>query len=907
MPPLKRPDARRELRLALVMNGGISLAVWMGGVTREIDALRRASFEPRDASGTGTLQLWQSLLDGLRARLLVDIVAGASAGGINGAILATAIARGRPLPALRDRWIEIADFDSTLLERSAESGRQSILNGDMFAQELVKTFREDVEPSRPPVGAKGSGQASAPPQWFPDSELWAAREKLRVALERERVLPRAVTLVMTGTALRGLERTHRDAIGQSFAHADSRVRFRFSRDVGVEKDRHFADSDDEDQGNSASARLACAARATASFPGAFEPTFVRVGESADSVSPDMAEHINLPTSRWVIDGGVLDNEPFAPVFEELTQRPIDTEVHRIVAYIVPSQGDLGDPPSSDPASTPPGMIDAGLAAVNLPRDLDILRDLEAMRELQLRAHVDRLMYKRLLEYVLKPDRRSRRQFSSAAASLYPLYRRRRFEGSIWESRVTAAKGSPDTEVDLRLLPDPDLADELIQASDEFLWIPPPAEGSAFPWDGDSDDPTLHWQWGVSVATRFVRAMVGQVRDALENPNTKLRARASLASAAITLSACLDQLIKITKALGREVAEEISQDDAFVLTDAEVLAETKIAFAATTPNESTSAQLGLLVRCAAAAAVRAPAAFPHKLSGRDNEAKARFLVRAFLQAEVLGGTTLPAAAPKPVPRFTFHRFGLEARSWYFKSAKSSPAVKLTGTRFGHFGAFFKRAWRWYDWTWGRLDGASHLVNILLDRDRLAPAFRNEAEYEALRNQLNGIADGAGEALDRARIAFKNKDAKALAGALKDLRGLVTRELHREIVREELPQLASSKYWNDLPADIPSLSGSPSDHELQRALELMQSEFTTTSLEALTDDDAGREAKWITVASALRALRLDKHVPSELRGPLHTFAEGVRALGDRGRKGDVARGIKGAAGWLWGGFGRLKQRF
>ncbi|MGW0552598.1 hypothetical protein [Streptomyces altiplanensis] len=32
-----------ETRLALVLNGGVSLAVWMGGVTHEIDALRRAS------------------------------------------------------------------------------------------------------------------------------------------------------------------------------------------------------------------------------------------------------------------------------------------------------------------------------------------------------------------------------------------------------------------------------------------------------------------------------------------------------------------------------------------------------------------------------------------------------------------------------------------------------------------------------------------------------------------------------------------------------------------------------------------------------------------------------------------------------------------------------------------------
>ena len=32
-----------EVRLALVLNGGVSLAVWMGGVTHESDLQRRAT------------------------------------------------------------------------------------------------------------------------------------------------------------------------------------------------------------------------------------------------------------------------------------------------------------------------------------------------------------------------------------------------------------------------------------------------------------------------------------------------------------------------------------------------------------------------------------------------------------------------------------------------------------------------------------------------------------------------------------------------------------------------------------------------------------------------------------------------------------------------------------------------
>ena len=35
--------AQHEIRVALVMNGGVSLAVWMAGVTHELDLIRRGA------------------------------------------------------------------------------------------------------------------------------------------------------------------------------------------------------------------------------------------------------------------------------------------------------------------------------------------------------------------------------------------------------------------------------------------------------------------------------------------------------------------------------------------------------------------------------------------------------------------------------------------------------------------------------------------------------------------------------------------------------------------------------------------------------------------------------------------------------------------------------------------------
>ena len=109
----------KELRIALVCYGGISLAVYMHGVTKEIWKLARASrafTDGQDRAG-GSEGIYHDLLSRISAqgevqlRVLVDILAGASAGGINAVFLAHAIASGHSLDPLTDLWLESADVD----------------------------------------------------------------------------------------------------------------------------------------------------------------------------------------------------------------------------------------------------------------------------------------------------------------------------------------------------------------------------------------------------------------------------------------------------------------------------------------------------------------------------------------------------------------------------------------------------------------------------------------------------------------------------------------------------------------------------------------------------------------------------------------------------------------------------
>src|SRR5690606_31174503 len=112
----------KELRLALICYGGVSLAVYMHGITREIWHLVRASRAPLEnrPPGGGNEDSHRGLLElieaksGTRLRVLTDIVACASAGGINGVFLSQAIVTDQSLEPLTDMWLDNADVEVLL-------------------------------------------------------------------------------------------------------------------------------------------------------------------------------------------------------------------------------------------------------------------------------------------------------------------------------------------------------------------------------------------------------------------------------------------------------------------------------------------------------------------------------------------------------------------------------------------------------------------------------------------------------------------------------------------------------------------------------------------------------------------------------------------------------------------------
>src|ERR1700689_3936587 len=71
----------REVRFALVLYGGVSLAVYMNGVTQEFLHLVRST--AADAPAGGIEAVYKELAAIANARFVVDIASGSSAGAIN--------------------------------------------------------------------------------------------------------------------------------------------------------------------------------------------------------------------------------------------------------------------------------------------------------------------------------------------------------------------------------------------------------------------------------------------------------------------------------------------------------------------------------------------------------------------------------------------------------------------------------------------------------------------------------------------------------------------------------------------------------------------------------------------------------------------------------------------------------
>ncbi len=409
----------QEVRLAIVMYGGVSLAIYINGIAQELYRLVRATAPANpdspdlplllNAELTGTERVYRKLgqmltghqplqevgeSDPIRTRFVIDVLSGTSAGGINAIFLAKALANNQPLDDLKRLWVEEGDIGLLLNDKhsvkkesllSLQDPPTSLLNSKRMYLKLLKAFD----------GMEATGASERSP--FGDE----------------------VDLFVTATDIQGVTVPLRLADDIVYERRHKNVfHFRYYATPHGEPSRtDFAASAGtqtvylrNDFAREFNPFLAFAARCTSSFPFAFEPMrlsdiddFVRRIEpysktDLTSGSPLWERFIenyravqtgaSIPfPNRFFGDGGYLDNKPFSYAIDALVGRQANLPIDRKLIYIEPAPQHPEEVPET--SAKPDALENVQAAVLTLPRYETIREDLQ--RVLQRNAMVERIM------------------------------------------------------------------------------------------------------------------------------------------------------------------------------------------------------------------------------------------------------------------------------------------------------------------------------------------------------------------------------------------------------------------------------------------------------------------------------------------------------------------------------------
>ncbi|WP_225101125.1 DUF3376 domain-containing protein [Streptomyces sp. CoH27] len=669
------PTPQPETRLALVMNGGVSLAVWMGGVTHELDLLCRASSGVPEESvpdaDRPAFRIWRSITRSAGRKVLVDIVAGTSAGGLNGLILGTALARGAELPDLRSVWEKSAALEALLEPKSPTS----LLSGDSFKEKIDNVLQH--------IGERTSG-----------------------AQQRQEL-----TLFMTATALDGRSRSYTDGFRNPFDVRDHRRLYRFQyqpESVSYTKqgeDWGFRTEPLDEFGKDDTPALVLAARATAGFPAAFSP----VNEAP------LVKYRRIPKSGYddpascVVDGGVLNNAPFQPVLEAITKRRLNAPVDRVVVFIVPSAGRLGPESTAGLRCDEISWSKVLWNAVRYPQEADFRSSAE-----ELCTQLGNSIRDTQLDLFARTgqDPALAQQLRSRAEELLPEFRRNRARAVLYDVRKQLA----DAETVISLAATPEADANRVEAILAGLqqganWVPTTAGTEITdPYSGGV------WRWGLLTCERALRCMSDHLHHRLAEASSPQRQQA-LISGAETISDLTRHVLAMFEAVDAQLqlrhppGTDTSDETAARLVQ-DVFTDLRV------PQ-----QLARIV--SAAGQIYVTALVEADLRGWQ---RSEDVVAAYLTVEVVTRAYAPLSkfVERLMPDFRLLRLGPDAISPLFNEDRFAGIGdrKLYGVRFQHFGAFFSAAWRRSDFAWGRLDAAHHLLSLF----PLSAAQRRSRETE-----------------------------------------------------------------------------------------------------------------------------------------------------------------------------------
>jgi patatin-related protein len=731
----------KELRLALVCYGGISLAVYMHGITKEIWHLLRASRASHsgEAAGSASESVYHALLQSiadrhaLRLRVLSDIIAGASAGGINGVFLAQAIATGQSLDPLTDLWLSEADVDNLLDPDARPLSRLTKFWAIPIAWLVTGKRGGTVEKTvaveaRNEVRHKLSRFVRA--RWFEppfggkvfSHMLLGAFEAMATAKPGPALLPpgQPLDLFVTVTDFHGHEERLRLNSPREIDETEHRltISFRGSTDLG------------------SAASLTFAARATAGFPGAFPP-FV-IGELDQVLNqrgqkwPDRHSFLEglLPRGKSaeelvLIDGSVLANAPFKPAIDALRERPAKREVDRRFVYIDPKPGIRAVRLTRKGEAELPGFFGTIFGAMSdIPREQPIRDNLEAIEGRSTRIR----RMQRIVE-AIAPDVEASIQVqfgrtffldSPTAVRLNSWRQKAQDRGAREAGHAYAAyahtklSGIVEELVGLVVRLDPALQGTAFDDLRHAIWEEVRRRGvdrvTVSAGSGATDASIAFFQaHDIRYRIRRLRFLARALAHMIDTGNTQETSVNALQAVVYArLAAYLERESKryfrpLNTADGASILDDIAGQRGLSVLDFDT--DTAIADA-----------LATMPKAERRAALLAFIGFPY------------FDISTL---PMLQGEGLDEFDPIKVDRIAPD----DARSIRQGGARAT----LKGVELNSFGAFFSRAYRENDYLWGRLHGAERLIDIVLSTLPPASAFESD-EIGSLKKQIfNAILD------------------------------------------------------------------------------------------------------------------------------------------------------------------------
>src|SRR5436190_507879 len=419
--PSPRAEYLQEIRFAVVMYGGVSLAIYINGIAQELlRMVRSTSTASKDAQGNdvpiassglkGTEKVYRRLScllsdpqllrqyresletngadpdqpevdivdqrvaeEIINTRFIVDILSGTSAGGINAIYLAKALANDQNLDELKELWVTEGDIGLLINDKQSVAGLhltnqsppQSLLNSRRLYFKLLNALH-GMEKGRQSKPAFDSPHVDELDLFITTTDIEGLPLPLRLS----------DTVVY--------ERRHRNVF---------HFRYGTRAAIGYERNDFLADNDPF---------LAFAARCTSSFPFAFEPmrlcdidevldrfpAYDNKEKRKDSVkawTPFFGENVHPLTKKTVdysqhsyVDGSYLYNKPFTYTTEALTRRDAPVPVDRKLIYIEPSPEHPEDePPRKEKYQA---LENVKAALLDLPTYETIREDLQRLIE-----------------------------------------------------------------------------------------------------------------------------------------------------------------------------------------------------------------------------------------------------------------------------------------------------------------------------------------------------------------------------------------------------------------------------------------------------------------------------------------------------------------------------------------------